>query len=214
MRLGCVLVCALLASCAGLDKPALKGYDRIRAAVAITTDAASGVTVATSEAAAKEEIDRVSFANDPDGSGTFTGSLPGGRKKSKMYVLGERSAGDSVEVYLVGKGETPVADTDVRKKPWTETNPDWHGYVGDPWRKVSWELVEHRHECAGQICIQFGVNRMRLTQEDVSALLADGRDEIRVSFDEWRSVDWRLDKDELVAVLDALGVRERYMPAT
>jgi hypothetical protein len=214
MRLGLLLVCALPASCVGLDKPALEGYDQIRAAVSVITDAATGVTIASSEAAAKEEIDRISFASDPDGSGTFTGALPAGRATTKMYVLGEKATDAAVRVFLMTKGEAPVADTDVRKKPWTETDPNRYGYIGDPWRKVNWELVEHRYQCGGQVCTQFLADRMQLTDDDVRALLADGRDEIRISFSKWKQVDWRLDKDELLAVLDALGVRERYAPAS
>lgn len=211
MRLGWVFACVLLASCAGLDKPAIEGFDQIRAAIVVSTDTATGATVASSAPAAKEEIERPTFIDGMDLSGTFSGVVPSGRAKSKFYVVGEKAVDGVLQVYLVNTAEFPVAEGDAQQKPWTQTNPDFHGYVGDPWREVRWELVEYRHECAARLCTRFSTDRMKLTDADIRAILAEGRDEIRVSFGERKIVSTRLDRNQLLAVLDALGVRDLFL---
>jgi hypothetical protein len=212
MRLGIAAVLVVLTGCTGLDVPAIEGYDAIRAAIEIRTDPATGTMIASSAPAAKEEIFRPTYVDGMDNSGTFTGVLPSDRARSKFYVEGHKAADGSVQVYFVSAGQTPVMETEAQEKPWTETNPDSHGYVGDPWRKVYWELVEYRHECEGakRTCVRFKTDRMKLSEEDVRALLAEGRDEIRVSLGEYRQVSSRLDVDQLTAVLDALGARESF----
>lgn len=210
MRLGLFAAGLLTAACASLDKPGLEAYDDIRAAIAVKADAATGMTTASSEPAAKEEVFRPPIMDSMDASGLSGGALTGERARSKFYVLGEKAADGSVKVYLVSAGQTPVLETEAQKKPWTETNPDAHDYVGDPWRKVYWELIDYRHECSGRMCTRFKTDRMKLTADDVRAMLAEGRDEIRVSFSERRIVDTRLDIDQLAAVLDALGAANQF----
>jgi len=212
MRLGIAATLALLVGCTGLDKPAIEGYDNIRAAIAVRTDAATGTVTASSAAAAKEDVSRPTIIIGMDASGQFSGVAPTERARSKFYVEGQKAADGSVRIYFVSAGQAPVMETELQEKPWTETNPDSHGYVGEPWRKVFWELVEYRHECDALKlrCLRFKTDRMKLSEEDVRALLAEGRKEIRVSQNEYRVVDLRLDVDQLTAVLDALGVRERF----
>jgi hypothetical protein len=48
----------------------------------------------------------------------------------------------------------------------------------------------------------------------VRLLLHEGTDETVVCCWYFKIVDWRLDKDEVTAVLDALGARERFPPAS
>lgn len=212
MRFGITAALVMLSGCAGLDVPAIEGYEAIRAALDIKTDPATGTITASAAPAAKEEVYRPTYISGMDDSGTFTGVLPSERARSKFYVEGHKAADGTVQIYFVSAGQTPVMETAIQEKPWTETNPDSHGYVGDPWRKVYWELVEYRHECDGPklTCVRFKTDRMRLSEEDVRALLAEGRDEIRVSRGEYRQVSSRLDVDQLAAVLDALGARERF----
>lgn len=212
MRSGFAVVLVMLAGCAGLDVPAIEGYDAIRAALDIRTDPATGTLIASAAPAAKEEVFRPTYMSGMDDSGTFTGVAPSERARSKFYVEGHKASDGSVQIYFVSAGQTPVLETEVQEKPWTETNPDSHGYVGDPWRKVYWELVEYRHECDGPklTCVRFKTDRMKLSEEDVRALLAERRDEIRVSRSEYRQVSSRLDVDQLTAVLDALGAREDF----
>jgi len=216
MRLVVVFAFCALAACAGLDVPAVKGYDNIRAAVEVKTDPATGVTSANSRAAAKEEVYRPLYAVGMDASGQFDGGAPSKRARSKFYAEAEKAADGTVRVYFVSDGETPVIETELQEKPWTEKNPDSHGFVGDPWRKVYWELVEWRTNCdtAKLRCLRIKKDRMKLSNEDVRVLLAEGRDEIRVSFREYRTVSTQLDIDQLAAVLDALGVREQFQPAS
>lgn len=212
MRLGIAATLALLVGCTGLDKPAVEGYDSIRAAIVVETDAATGALTASSSTAAKEEVSLPNVSSGMDASGQFQGSVHTQRARSKFYVEGQKLADGSVRIYFVSAGQTPVMETELQEKPWTETNPDSHGYVGEPWRKVFWELVEYRHECDALKlrCLRFKTDRMKLSEDDIRALLAEGRKEIRVSQNEYRVVDLRLDVDQLTAVLDALGVRERF----
>lgn len=212
MRLGIAIALLGLAGCAGLDTAAIEGYDSVRAAIEVKTDATTGVVTASSAPAAKEDVFRPNIFAGMDASGLSTGPAPSARARSKFYVLGEKAADGAVRVYFVSEGQTPIMETQLQEKPWPETNPDSHGYVGEPWRKVFWELVDYRHECDAlkQKCVRFKTDRMKLSTDDVRALLAEGRGEIRVSQGEYRTVSSRLDTDQLLAVLDALGARERF----
>lgn len=213
MREGIVAAGLLLAACAGLDKPGLEAYQDIRAVVVVTNDPATGITTASSEPAAKEEVDVTGVtygALDEDSS--FSGASLGKRSRSKVFVQAEKAADGSLQVFLVSKVEKPISELQLQEKPWTETDPDAYGYVGDPWRKVFWELVEFRSECRESklICTRFKTDRMKLTTDDVRALLAEGRNEIRISLDKYKIVGARLDADQLVAVLDALGAGSQF----
>jgi len=214
MRLGIAVALVALAGCVGLDKPALESYDDIRAAIVVTTDPATGAVTANSAAASKEEIDATMHL---DRSGdqfdlSKASAQTSGRAFATAYVEGVRAKDGSVQLYIVSLERGPVARTETSERPWTATDPDRHGFIGDPWRRTAMELVELSFDCAGQreTCVRRSVDRMILTGEDVKALLAASREDIPVNFDSWRTADWRIDKDAILAVLDALGAREGF----
>jgi hypothetical protein len=213
MRPAPILVVALLAGCAGLDRPGLETYADIRAAISVTTDAAAGITVASSEPAAREEVTIEDIGVDGfDQTGLAGAPLNQQRAHRKVFVLGEKRADGSVSVFIVDRASYPIAETDLQNKPWTETNPDRKGIIGEAWRPAPWELVEYRYECPGSRlnCTRFREDRLRLSADDVQALLVEESEKIRIGVERLKQPFWRLDKDELVAVLDALEATDLF----
>jgi len=204
---------AALSACAGLDKPGLKTYEEIRAAIVVTTDGATGVVTASSELAARQEI-RISDIGvaSMDESGLFGAPVNSQRRRETVFVQVDRQPAGVTQVYIVHRRNYPISDTELQTKPWTETDPDRTGFVGEPWREVPWELVEFRYECPGSLlnCTRYSTNRLKLSSEDVRALLQENRDEIRVSFGESKIVSWRLDAHELLAALDAVDATNQF----
>jgi hypothetical protein len=204
---------AALSGCAGLDKPGLKTYEEIRSAIVVTTDSATGVVTASSELAAKQEI-RISDVgvDSIDGSGLFGAPVNSQRRRESVFVQADRHPAGVTQVYIVHRRNYPISDTELQTRPWTETDPDRTGLVGEPWREVPWELVEFRYECPGSLlnCTRYSTNRLKLSSEDVRALLQENRDEIRMSFGNAKIVSWRLDADELLATLDAEGATNQF----
>lgn len=214
MRLGIAVGLLVLVGCAGLDKPALESYDDIRAAIVVTTDPETGAVTANSAAASKEEIGQTMHL---DRSGnqfdlSNASAQTSGRSLETAYVEGVRAKGGDVQLYIVSLERNPVARVETSERPWTVTDPDRHGFIGDPWRRTAMQLGELSFDCSSQreTCTRLSIDRMILTGEDVKALLASPREDIPVNFDSWRTADWRIDKDALLAVLDALVARERF----
>lgn len=214
MRLGIAVALLALAGCAGLDKPALESYDDIRAAIVVTTDPATGAVTANSAAASKEEMQpTMHFDRSGDQFDLSTASAQtSGRAYATAYVEGVRGKEGGVQLYIVSFERNPVARTEIHERPWSVTDPDRHGFIGDPWRRTEMQLVELSFDCSGQreTCTRVSVDRMVLTDEDVRALLSSPRENIPVNFDSWRTAAWRIDKDALLAVLDALGARDGF----
>jgi hypothetical protein len=212
-NLGLLAGVAALSACAGLDKSGLETYDEIRAAILVSTDPTTGIVTASTEPAAKEEVEISDFPTGPlDASGSGSGSLGTDRDREKAFVLAERAAGGATQVYVVHRRVYPIPETSLQAKPWTETDPDRTGFIGETWREVPFELVEFRYECTGSrvICTRYATDRLKLSADDVRALLRQNKDSIRVSFHDYRTVSWRLDTDELTAILDALGATEDF----
>lgn len=213
MRLGTTVGLLILAGCAGLDKPALEHYDEIRAAIAVTTDPETGVVTASSAAASKAEVSPTMLLDrSSDQFDLSTASAQSSRRSLETaYIEGVRSSA-GLQVYVVSFERYPVARTEISERPWTITDPDRHGFIGDPWRRTPMELVDLSFDCSGlrETCTRNSIDRMVLTDEDVRALLASSREDIPVNFDSWRTADWRIDRDALLAVLDALGARDSF----
>jgi hypothetical protein len=212
LRLGIIAAVTILASCSSNEKPALRGFDAIRAAVEVKIDAAGAAVMASSAPAARvlTEYDHT-IIGGMDDSGLVTG--PGGSTRSTrtVFVEARKAAGDSVTVDIVRVGEVRVAATAAGASP-----PAWEDgdgmRVGAGLRDVSWQPTVYVHECepGRPYCLRRVIDRLTLSPEDVRAVLAEGSDEILLATRRGSYTEWRLDKNELIAVLDALGARERF----
>lgn len=212
MRLGIIAAVAVLASCANNEKPALRGFDDIRAAIEVTTDSATNSVTASSAPAARvlTEYDHTVIGG-MDESGLVTG--PGGSTRSTrtVFVEARKAAGDSVTVDIVRVREVRVATPAAGASP-----PAWEEgdgmRVGADLREVSWQPTVYEHDCQPDrpYCLRKIIDRLSLSPADLRAVLADGSDEILLAMRRGRYTEWRLDKHELAAVLDALGARERF----
>lgn len=206
----------VLAGCAALDKPALESYDDIRAAISVVTDPATGVMTASSEPAAKEQVN-INDAGGPimDSDGSIGAPRNSQRSKTTGFVQAERQAGGATQVYFVYRRIYPVSEEQLQDRPWSQTDPDRTGWVGNPWREVPMEQVEFRNECPGSrlSCTRYSTSRLRLSSEDVKAVLGQGGKEIRFSLASYKDIHWRIDANELRAVLDALNATGEFRPA-
>lgn len=216
MRFGLAVGFLVLAACSSLEEPRLQTYDAIRAAVAQASDPSGAVTVSSEPAA------RVVTEYDPtligDMDETGLGSGPGGSTRSTktMFVEGRKAAGGEVAIDIVRVREVRVSKGAADDAPAELSGLDAEGRIGAKWRTVYRRPTTYAHTCPPDrpYCLRRIVDRLVLANEDVRALLSEDGNEIAVSFWYWKNVDWRLDKDELTAVLDALGVRERFQPAS
>lgn len=211
MRLGIIAVVALLASCASNEKPALGGFDAIRAAIEVTTDS-TGAVMASSAPAARivTEYDHTVIGG-MDESGLVAGAGGPTRSTRTVFVEAREAAGDVILVDIVRLREVRVAKPAAGDAP-PELDADDTMRIGMGLREVAWRPTIYEHDCKPDrpYCIRKIVDRLSLSAEDVRALLGDGSDEILLATKIGTYTEWRLDKDELRAVLDALGARERF----
>lgn len=212
MRLGIIAAVAVLASCVSNETPALRGYDSIRAAIEVKADGAGGAIIASSAPAARvlTEYDHT-IIGGMDDSGLVTG--PGGSTRSTrtVFVEGRKAAGDVVSVDIVRVREVRVAKPAAGDAPPPRETGDVMR-VGAGLREVAWQPTIYEHECQPDraYCLRRVVDRLSLSPDDVRALLGDGSNEILLATKIGTYTNWRLDKHELTAVLDALGARERF----
>jgi hypothetical protein len=214
MKMNALAFVGLLAACATLNEPP-KTYEQIRAAIIVGTDSVTGQQFASSEAAAKEDIDRTTMTyGAPDEAGNVAGVANiGGRSISKRYFLATRQADGGVRIFVETYSSRQITEAELQDKPWTETSPKYaKAWVGTPLRETKRELVEFANKCKGSRldCVRIQRDRIALSDEDIRAALNNPkREDIPVGIYE-RSVDWRMPYDELAATLDALGVSERF----
>jgi hypothetical protein len=199
----------ILCACAGLDQPGLETYQEIRNAVTVTTDSDTGIVRASSEPAAKVEVDiRDIGSAGIDESGLMGGPVNSQRARQTAYFVAERTPTGETQVLVIWRRQHPLAEENLQDKPWTEQpNPSRVGLIGQAWREIPRELVEFRYECPGSKlnCTRYAADQYRLSPEDVRALLVEKQDKIRISFNDRKDADWHLDADELIVVLDAIG---------
>lgn len=208
LRLVFLTVLALY-GCAGLDRPGLESYDDIRGVIILTTDPATGIITASSERAAKVEI-RVRDVGVAamDESGLMGGGpVNSQRSMQTAFFIAERMPTGKMQVFVVWRRHFPISEYQLQEKPWTEIDSDKTGLIGVAWREVPRELVEFRNECPGSRfnCTRYATDRYHLSEATVRTLLTEGQEKIRISFNDVKGADWRLDVDELVATLDAIG---------
>lgn len=212
MRLGIIAAVALLTSCASNETPALRGFDAIRAAIEVKTDSTGNTVTASSAPASRvlTEYDHT-LIGGMDESGLVSG--PGGSTRSTrtVFVEARKNAGDSVTVDIVRVREVRVAKSAADASP-PEREEDDGMRIGADLRKISWQPTEYEHDCepGRPYCFRKIIDRLSLSPDDVRALLGDGSNEILLATNIGTYTDWRLDKHELTAVLDALGARERF----
>src|SRR3990167_6165505 len=109
LRLGIIAVVALLASCASNEKPALRGYDAIRAAIKVTIDSAGAVSASSAPAArVVTEYDHTVIGGMDD-SGLVAGAGGSTRSARTVFVEGRKAASDVVTVDIVRVREVRVA---------------------------------------------------------------------------------------------------------
>ena len=212
MKLGIIVAVVMLVSCSSNEKPAVRGFDAIRAAIHVSTDSA-GVVTASSASAARvlTEYDHTLIGSMDE---TGLGSGPGGSTRSTRtaFIEASKSAGGAVSVEIVRVREVRVPKDAADDQPPAREADDAEMRVGAGLRLVSWRPIVYEHDCQPDrpYCLRRIVDRLPLSEGDVLALLGDGSGEILLATPRWRFTDWRLDKHELTAVLDALGVRERF----
>ncbi|MBI1359314.1 MAG: hypothetical protein GC155_03425 [Alphaproteobacteria bacterium] len=142
-----------------------------------------------------------------DQSGLAAGAVNPQRAMKTVFFIAERSPGKQASVFIVRRQRFPITETQLQDQPWTITNPNQHGEVGDAWQAVPRELTDYRSECSGSKlhCTRYQTDRLSLSPAIVRLLLARDKKKIRVSFDKLGGSVWLLDANELRAVLDGVG---------
>lgn len=213
LRLGIIAAVVLLASCSSNEKPPLLGYDSIRAAIDLQHGDATGAVTASSAPAARlvTEYDHTLIGGMDE---TGLGSGPGGSTRSTKtaFIEATKATDGAITVDIVRVREVRVAKAAANDQPPARDLDDAEMRVGAGGRLISWRPTAYEHDCQPDrpYCLRRIVDRLPLSPDDVRVLLGDNSREILVATAFGKYTDWRLDKHELTAVLDALGARESF----
>ena len=160
---------------------------------------------------------------DPDGARVASSAPANEAKNLNLYSGGEALA-MWVMVHNPPQGETRVvlAGSRARAIPHEDvkpTDPEGPGvraepaYVGNPWQPVDFAYTERSTECYGA---SFWCNRLQqfeltLSGETVRAFIAeDAPESIPIALFTRRDVDWRIQRAELLATLEAAGAADQF----
>jgi hypothetical protein len=131
-------------------------------------------------------------------------------------VEARKPASGQTEVVLVGERLRYILPKEAPKQrefgPWDPPDP---AFVGSPWKEANLRYRGMEIECFGEAywCAQVWFIEIVLPEAIVRTMVGDPRrKDLPVALSKRKKVEWRTPRDELLAVLDKLGVTAEFAP--
>lgn len=206
--LALIFICA----CASLDTDPAKGPEAVRSRVVVSVNTDTGVRTASAEQAAEERVSIVSPHDlHAEDDGVEIGSEEHtGRSTFRAFATAEVDKSGQVLVFLNVRRSFPISSTAIAQGAWRLAKPDTAGKVGAADGVAPYQTVEFRVECDGgrQGCTRHVLESITLSKQTVRELIGSGQKKVR--FELRGSVGAQVEMDQILAVLDTLGVQDRF----